>query len=106
MRALAMVLAVIALADAAFAQRPSTLSMSCSQARRLVSSEQAIVMSTGRHTYDRYVSSPGFCPFGEYALVAWVPTRDTRNCQIGFRCDPAPPPWVDDDDGIFGLGRP
>ena len=84
---------------AAQAQRPNTLSMTCAQARGLVASTGSIVLSTGVHTFDKYVASPGYCEFGEYAYSASVPTRDTRSCPIGYRCDTNPPLW---DDQIFG----
>jgi hypothetical protein len=77
--------------------------MSCAQVRSVVASQGAIVMSTGRHTFERLVASPGYCEFGEYALNAWVPTRDARSCQVGYRCDTVPPIWVDPDRGsVFG----
>lgn len=101
MRALLLTAAFYALAPthAAQAQRPSTLSMTCAQARGVVASAGSIVLSTGVNTFDKYVSSPGYCEFGEYAYSASVPTRDTRSCHIGYRCDTNPPLW---DDQIFG----
>jgi hypothetical protein len=65
----------------------------------VVASHGAVVMSTGRHTYERFVASPGYCLFGEYAYTAWAPTRDSRSCRLGYRCDTAPPLW---EDGLFG----
>lgn len=73
------------------AQRPNTQAMSCAQARGLVASTGSIVMSTGATTFDKYVVGPGYCSFGEYAYNATVPTQDTRNCPIGYRCDSNPP---------------
>jgi hypothetical protein len=100
-KALLLAAAISALlpAHAAMAQRPSTLNMTCGQARSLVASRGTVVLSTGAHTFDKYVASPGYCLFGEYAYSASVPTRDTRNCRIGYRCDSNPPLW---DNGIFG----
>ncbi len=66
--------------------RPNTLNMTCSQARALVRSQGSILLSTGRHTYDRYVVSVGFCPAGDYAKSAYVQTRDRRSCRIGYTC--------------------
>jgi hypothetical protein len=92
------------LSSAAWAERPNTLGMSCAQAQSVVASRGAIVMNTGRHTFERLVASPGYCEFGEYALTAWVPTRDARSCRVGYRCDTVPPLWVDPDRrGLFGL---
>jgi hypothetical protein len=36
--------------------RQSTLSMTCNQAIALVATSGAIVLSTGRHTFDRFVA--------------------------------------------------
>jgi hypothetical protein len=93
---LAAAVAVLLPANAANAQRPNTQNMSCAQARSVVASAGSIVLSTGTYTFDKYVVSPGFCSFGEYAYDATVPTLDTRSCRIGFRCDSNPPLWGGD----------
>lgn len=74
--------------------RQSTLSMSCGQAVAVVRSHGAVVLSTGRHTYDRFVASAGFCMPDEYADSAWAPTRDGR-CHLGYVCKAGPPPWLE-----------
>jgi hypothetical protein len=98
---LAAAVAALLPVNAADAQRPNTQNMSCAQARSVVASAGSIVLSTGVHTFDKYVVSPGFCSFGEYAYDATVPTVDTRNCRIGYRCDSNPPLW---DNGIYPRG--
>ena len=50
--------------------RPSTLSMTCQQAQNLVLRQGAIVMTTGRHTYARFVVDAGFCEVAEWAESA------------------------------------
>jgi hypothetical protein len=70
----------------ASAQRPSTLSMSCGEARAIVASHGAIVLSTGAHLYNRYVRAPGFCGLGNWAERATVPTADVRQCPVGYIC--------------------
>ena len=87
------VLALMLLAGTAFGQRPLTLAMRCGEAQSLVASHGAIVMSTGRHTYERFVANPGFCLFGEYAWSAWAPTADARQCRLGYTCKPGRSPW-------------
>ncbi len=84
----ALLSAVLALTvTAAVAQpRPSTLRMTCGQARATVASLGAVVLSTGPTTYDRYVASRAFCMFNERTEAAWAPTRDTPQCVIGYRC--------------------
>ncbi|MDQ3557581.1 MAG: hypothetical protein M3453_00020, partial [Pseudomonadota bacterium] len=58
----------------------------------------AIVLSTGRHTYDRFVSGAGFCPLDDYAERAFAPTTDDRSCRLGYVCRHRPAPW---EEGLF-----
>ncbi len=95
MRLVSVLLAFLA-ANPAFAQRPSTLGMSCGQARGIVFSQGAIVLSTGGHTYDRFVAAPGFCSLGEWARPATAPTTDTADCPLGYVCQSGDPPWERD----------
>jgi hypothetical protein len=60
--------------------------MSCAQTRGLVARSGAIVLGTGTHTYDRYVRSINFCQINETLEPAWVPTADTPQCPVGYRC--------------------
>jgi hypothetical protein len=92
-------------AGTSLAQRPSTQAMSCGQARSLVASQGAVVMSTGAHTYDRFVAAPNFCMLGEYAYYAYAPTSDARSCRLGFVCKPGRPLFDDYDDDMGGLLR-
>jgi hypothetical protein len=72
--------------DALAQGRPLTLQMSCYGARELVASQGAVVLSTGPTTYDRYVAAATQCVRGETLDHAWVPTADTAQCLIGYRC--------------------
>lgn len=83
---------VLALAFLAYAssveaqQRLSTLSLTCGQAQQVILSRGAAVLSTGTYTYDRFVRHRGFCELNEGLELAFVPTRDTPQCPIGYRC--------------------
>lgn len=66
--------------------RPDTTKLSCSQVQELVRSHRSILLSTGRYTFDRYVVSGTYCPPGDYAKSAYVPTRDRKSCPIGYTC--------------------
>lgn len=90
--AVAALLLVSASTDAWAQSRPLTLRMSCAQAQGLVASQRAIVLNTGPLTYDRYVGSSGSCAVGETMDPAWVPTADTAQCPIGYRCAPRSSP--------------
>jgi hypothetical protein len=97
MRKLLVAILVLSSTAAAFAQRPSTLSMSCRQAQAVVARAGGVVLSTGAHTYDRFVVSDRFCLPGEYTYPATAPTKDTSACRIGFTCNSTRPPWLDFD---------
>ena len=66
--------------------RPSSVAMTCPQAAGLVASHGAVVLGTGGYTYDRFVAHGGFCLRSEVTEPAWVPTRDTPQCFVGYRC--------------------
>ncbi|AOO80604.1 hypothetical protein [Bosea vaviloviae] len=82
--------------DAALAQsRPSTTNRPCSVNRQSVAANGAIVLGTGGYTYDRFVANRSFCEFDEGVEPAWVPSRDTPSCFIGYRCKSRDPIWFD-----------
>jgi hypothetical protein len=61
----------------------------------MVASRGAVVLSTGRYTYSRFVADPSYCLFGEYAYLTSAPTRDRRSCWLGYVCRDWPPIWMD-----------
>ena len=65
---------------------PPSRALRCQTARQIVASRGAIVLSTGPYAYDRYVSSSQFCVRGETTEPAWIPTADTPQCFVGYRC--------------------
>jgi len=94
--------AVIVLMSSAFltgaqAQtRPSTVVMPCGASQQMVFARGAIVLGTGGQTYDRFVRDQTFCAIGEYAQQAFVPSRDTPWCFVGYRCKQGPRDLWDD----------
>ena len=66
--------------------RPLSTSMSCDQARGLIASKGAVVMSTGPSLYDRFVSGIGYCTPSETIIPAFVPTKTNPQCLIGYTC--------------------
>jgi hypothetical protein len=88
MRQTSAALALFSLLSASVADaRESTLAMTCAQANALVAQRGAVVLSTGRYTYNRFVARRGSCNLGEYGVSGWAPARDGR-CRIGFVCRP------------------
>lgn len=89
-------LALLLAADLAAAQsRPSTVNRPCSVSQQNVIARGAVVLGTGGYTYDRFVRDRSFCEFDEYLEPAWVPSRDTPSCFVGYRCKSDRPLWWD-----------
>lgn len=92
----------MASAEAYAISRYSSQGMSCARAQAIVENEGAVILryssarNPGLPLYDRYVAHDGYCSYGEYAKVDWVPTRDTPSCPV-FRCEQR----TYDDDRIF-----
>jgi len=80
-------IAIAACASGALAQgRPSTTAMTCAAAASFVASRGAVVIGTGGDTYERVVTSQGFCNRGEDTKPLFAPTRDNGACFIGYYC--------------------
>jgi hypothetical protein len=87
MKPILVALAVAGLSTGAVAQTgPTTLNMSCAQARGIVASQGSVVLRTGPTTYDRYVRDGSFCAVQEMARSAWVRTADSARCPVGGVC--------------------
>lgn len=79
--------AVLALAGTAQAQvGVSSTSLTCAQAAALVQSKGAVVFSTSPTAYDRYVRDRSFCLYDQQLKAEWVPTRDAKQCFVGYTC--------------------
>ncbi len=75
--AAAMLVAVGGFAEA----RPDLRTMTCDQARSTVNKSGAVVMTTGNHTYRRFVANAGHCASHETAFLTSVPTTG-GNCGL------------------------
>lgn len=96
MRRLSTILVTFAVLGAASAQaRPSTLQMSCAQAQALVASRGAVVLTTGAHTFDRFVRDWRYCATSEYADPAAARTADNPSCNLFYVCRSRPAPLDD-----------
>jgi hypothetical protein len=74
--------------------RPDTRSMTCAQTQKLIVRNGAIVLTTGRHTYDRYVASARFCSLPDVPTLTSVQTKDTGQCPV-YNCQRAEPIFED-----------
>ena len=86
--AVAMTISAISIATMSSAHaRPNTVRMSCGAVQELVERAGAIVMSTGGHTFDRFVSNRSYCTPQERTGPAYVATRNGL-CFAGYTCEP------------------
>ena len=60
--------------------------LTCAEAQALVQREGAIVLTTGRYTYDRFVADSRFCQRDERLEPRRAATRDGQSCRIGNVC--------------------
>jgi hypothetical protein len=67
------------------ANRPDTRSMSCEQVRSFIRDRGAVVMTTGQHTYDRFVARDSACYRPDIAWQTTVRARDTGACPV-YHC--------------------
>lgn len=79
-------IATAALAATAAQARPDTRAMTCGEARGLVEQAGGIVLSTGPHTYARFVANRGFCLRNQLTRAQFAPTRDVSQCFAGYEC--------------------
>ncbi|MCX2724208.1 hypothetical protein [Roseibium salinum] len=63
-------------------RRPDTRTMTCGEVQSLINQRGAVVMSTGQHTFDRYVANRNFCQHGEVLERDYVPARDNDRCYV------------------------
>lgn len=73
--------------------RASTVDRPCAASRQDVARNGAIVLGTGGYTYDRFVADRRFCERDEFTEPAFVPSRDSQSCFIGYRCRTSNPLW-------------
>lgn len=83
---------VLATVPALAQARPSAPDRTCAANRQSVLANGAIVLGTGGPTFDRFVRDRGFCEHGDFLEPAWIPSRDTAQCFVGYRCK-VDSPW-------------
>lgn len=66
--------------------RPDTRTMTCAQAQTMVQQYNAIVLTTGQHTFSRFVKGQGFCEPGQVTARGTAPTMDNKKCPVGNLC--------------------
>ncbi|MCA1300355.1 hypothetical protein [Stappia indica] len=84
---LALGLGLLQMSAPAEAARPDLRRMSCAEAQAMVTRNGAVVMTTGRYTYKRFVAGIRWCDRWEAIRPAVAATRDTPQCVVGFECE-------------------
>jgi len=97
MRKLAIWMLLLTITDVAHA-RPDVRTMTCAQAKALVQQNGSVVMTTGKYTYERYVAGQAYCERPYVKRRAWIVTKDTSECLVGYRCVDRPPRFLGRDD--------
>jgi hypothetical protein len=94
MKRLILLVCLLLQAGVATAQiRASSVDRPCAASRQDVARNGAIVLGTGGYTYDRFVADRRFCERDEFTEPAFVPSRDTQACFVGYRCRSSSPLW-------------
>ncbi len=76
------------LATASAAQEgPASPSMPCKNVASLVANAGSVVLRTGPHNYNLYVTTSDFCRNAQGIAPAFIPTRDSQTCFIGYTCN-------------------
>ena len=83
---LAVIVVLSGFATPAFAARPDLRQMSCAQAQEMIRRNGAVVATTGRHTYNRFVSHQRYCDRWETIVPKLEATRDNPHCLVGYIC--------------------
>jgi hypothetical protein len=96
MKRVSLVFVLISSVSPAMAQtRPQTPAMSCGQVQNVLAQYGGVVLGTGGHTYDRYVSNAGACLPGQAVKRDFVPTRNGA-CPVYTCFDPSGRSFFDD----------
>ncbi|MBO6716513.1 MAG: hypothetical protein JJ913_01010 [Rhizobiaceae bacterium] len=66
--------------------RPDARTMTCHQTQALIEQNGAVVISTGQHTYERFVAYNGYCYHPEVRNITYISTRDTDECPV-YHCE-------------------
>ncbi len=59
---------------------------STSQLQSIIQQQGSVILSTGPGLFDRYVANRSHCRFGQETRSAFVPTADSNNGFVGYRC--------------------
>ncbi|MEP3279740.1 MAG: hypothetical protein ABJN26_06950 [Stappiaceae bacterium] len=64
--------------------------LSCAQAQNLVQRNGAVVLTTGQHTFRRFVRDRFYCDPDQIVVRTRAPSRDNPRCVVGYTCSMDP----------------
>lgn len=95
-RLAATALLAVAVVTPALAQgRPDARSMTCGQVQSLIAQRGAVVITTGPHTYDRFVAGRRWCDMPYVPTTTGISTSDGRCVVYNCQRDPFEDFWRD-----------
>jgi len=94
---LSVTVAMVCFASTRAEARVNIPRISCAAAQQVVAKSGAAVMTTGRHTFRRFVAHRGFCDRSQDVRPSYTQAADTAYCQVAFECY---------DRHILGIGGP
>lgn len=97
----ALVVAVVVLAASPALARPDARTMTCDALNRFIARHGAVVMTTGRYTYQRFVASRRFCDPWQVTQPVYQVTRDRKRCVVYSTCIDPPYDFPPFGDGVF-----
>ncbi len=62
--------------------------LDCRSVQFLIIDRRAVVLTTGQHTYDRYVVDGRFCASPDVPRQTYIHAADTDQCPV-YRCGPS-----------------
>lgn len=62
--------------------RPDARAMTCAQVQDLIDQRGAAVLTTGQHTYDRFIARWNRCDHPFIPQDTRISTRDTNRCEV------------------------
>lgn len=86
MRGLFLFMAILAAVPAMAQHRVDARQLDCASVQSLIFQRGAVVLTTGQHTYDRYVADGRFCFSPDVPRYTTIPSADTDQCPV-YRCD-------------------
>lgn len=94
MRPLTLVFMLLATGSAMAQNRIDSRQLDCQSIQSLIAQRGAVVLTTGQHTYDRYVADRRFCFRPDVPQLTTIRTANAEQCPV-YRCGQPLGPFSD-----------